>query len=161
MGAKDADEIENNLIPKITELRLDIMDFVNSLLEKLYNSTLDSLIEGNCEGKIKADFIPKVTNLGLTKVGVRAQEYLDEQEALRKAELERKEREEKRKKLEAAERKRQEEEEKRRQEEEKRRKEEERKAEEARLEAERVRAEEERLRKEKEEEERRLAILKA
>merc|ERR1711994_1157748 len=131
-------KIESELIPEIERLRLDIMSSVNLSLSKIYSGVLDGLIEAKDEEKIKTEFIPKVNSLGLDSEAKRAQEFLDEQEQLRKEEEERKRREEERK-----------------------RREEERKAEEARKEAERKAAEEERLRKEKEEEEKRLAILKA
>merc|ERR1712179_377441 len=98
--AKEATKIEDDLKPKIKALNLDIMDIVNASLEKIYLSILKGHIEAKDEEKIKTEFIPKVSHLGLTNASARAQEYLDEQEALRKAEEERRIREEERRKLE-------------------------------------------------------------
>merc|ERR1712228_647464 len=88
--AKDSNKIESELIPEIERLRLDIMDNVNSSLSKIYSGVLDSYIEAKDEEKIKTEFIPKVNSLGLDSEAKRAQEFLDEQEQLRKEEEERK-----------------------------------------------------------------------
>merc|ERR1712130_966682 len=121
-------KIENVYVPKIKELRLDIMDSVTSAYETIFSEILAVHIKDKEEEKIKSEFIPKVQGLELTSLVDQAQEFLDEQERLREEERKRKEEEERRRK-EEEERKRKEEEERKRAEEEerKRREEEERK----------------------------------
>merc|ERR1712130_973335 len=121
---KDCDKIENVYVPKIKELRLDIMDSVTSAYETIFSEILAVHIKDKEEEKIKSEFIPKVQGLELTSLVDQAQEFLDEQERLREEERKRKEEEERRRK-EEEERKRKEEERKRAEEEERKRWEEE------------------------------------
>merc|ERR1712130_732265 len=144
--AKDPKEIEENLLPKINELELNLTDDVTFSLEKLYGSILDKHISESNEEGIKSEFIPKVDALKLEPLVARANEFLTDQENQRKLEAE------KARLAEEEEKKKAEEEAKKRAEE-KRRKEEERKLQELKREEERKKAEEERIKKEKEEEE--------
>merc|ERR1712130_185927 len=120
-------KIENVYVPKIKELRLDIMDSVTSAYETIFSEILAVHIKDKEEEKIKSEFIPKVQGLELTSLVDQAQEFLDEQERLREEERKRKEEEERRRKEEEERKRKEEEERKRREEERKKLEEEERK----------------------------------